>query len=277
MPSPSRAGGTGLPLGQALALGVLHGPAELLPISSSGHIAIVPWLLGWDYARLDEELRKSFEVALHAGTAAALLIALRGEVGEAVRGLDRRRVTLIALSFIPPAIAGFALEQPIQARLGTPPTIAAGLLSGAAAMVLADRSPQARRHEDAGAVDALWLGLAQASALIPGVSRGGATLAAARFRGFTRKDANRLSRHVALPVIAGATLLKGVRLRRRGLERELRTAFAAGASASFVSTLLSTWLIRHAERERSLLPYALYRAVLGGVIIARLRRGPVRM
>src|SRR5947209_20345278 len=86
------------PLHEALALGALHGPAELLPISSSGHVAVVPWLLGWDYGRLDEELRKSFEVALHAGTAAALLITLRDEVEEAARGLDRRRLTLIGLS-----------------------------------------------------------------------------------------------------------------------------------------------------------------------------------
>src|SRR5579862_10050688 len=79
-----------VPLGQALALGALHGPAELLPISSSGHIALIPWLLSWRYGELDDELRKSFEVALHAGTAAALMITLRDEVSEAVHGLDGR-------------------------------------------------------------------------------------------------------------------------------------------------------------------------------------------
>src|SRR5690242_13649658 len=88
-----------LSLGQAVALGALHGPAELLPISSSGHIALVPWLLSWDYVNLDSELRKAFEVTLHAGTAAALLITLRDEVGEAVFGLNARRALLIALSF----------------------------------------------------------------------------------------------------------------------------------------------------------------------------------
>src|ERR1700746_2467394 len=77
-----------LGIGQALTLGALHGPAELLPISSSGHVTVIPWLLGWDYHRLDSELRKAFEVALHAGTAAALLITLRGEVSDAVRGMD---------------------------------------------------------------------------------------------------------------------------------------------------------------------------------------------
>ena len=88
-----------LPLGQALALGVLHGPAELLPVSSSGHVELVPWLLGWSYAELDGELRKAFEVALHAGTAAALLVALREEVGEAVVRFDARTAGLIAGSF----------------------------------------------------------------------------------------------------------------------------------------------------------------------------------
>ena len=108
--------------------------------------------------------------------------------------------------------------------------------------------------------------------MIPGVSRNGATLAAARRRGFTRADANRLSRHVALPVIAGATLLKGVRLTRRGLPAGTAAPFAAGAAASFASTLGSTWLISQVERDRSLLPYALYRLALAGAVVARLRR-----
>jgi len=229
----------------------------------------VPWLLGWDYQELDEELRKSFEVALHAGTALALLVSLRDEVGEAVRGLDGRRMALIALSFAPPALSGYLLERKIERHLGTPGTIAAGLLVGSLAMTVADRAPQERRHQDADARDALWLGIAQACALVPGVSRNGATLAAARFRHFTREDSNRLSRHVALPVIAGATLLKGTRLLRRRLERDTVLVFAVGAAASFVSTLVSTWLIRQVERDRSLFPYAVYRAILAGAILKR--------
>ena len=273
MASPDSGGSRRLPFSQAVALGALHGPAELLPISSSGHIALIPWLFGWSYQQLDDELRKSFEVALHAGTAAALLITLRGEVGDAIHGLDARRVALIALSFAPPALAGYTLERHIEARLGTPPTIAAGLIGGALLMAWADRSPQTRRHDEAGARDALWLGLAQTLALIPGVSRNGATLAAARLRGFTREDANRLSRHVALPVIAGATALKGVRLHKRGLPPGTALPFAAGAAASFASTLGSTWLIRQVERDRSLLPYAVYRLGLAALVLSRLRSG----
>ena len=266
--------GARLTVGQALTLGALHGPAELLPISSSGHVSLIPWLLGWEYDSLDSELRKAFEVALHAGTAAALLITLRGEVDEAVRGMNRRIATLVALSFIPPAIVGYALERPIERRLGTPPTVAVGLICGSLAMAWADRSPQTRSSQDAGAADALWLGVAQACALIPGVSRNGATLAAARLRRFTREDANRLSRHVALPVIAGATLLKGTRLARRGLPPKARVPFAVGAAASFGSTLGSTWLIRQVERDRSLLPYAIYRIALATLVVTRLARRP---
>jgi undecaprenyl-diphosphatase len=259
-----------LPVAQAIALGVLHGPAELLPISSSGHVALVPWLMRWDYDQLDDELRKSFEVAVHAGTAAALLITLHDEVDAAFRGLNLRRAMMIGLSFAPPALAGYTLERQIERRFGTPPTIAAALVVGAIAMVWSDRSPQRRRHTDANAIDALLLGVAQACALIPGISRNGATLALARTRRFTREDANRLSRHAALPVIAGATLLKGWRLKRRGLPPGTALPFAAGALAAFASTLSSTWLIRQVERDRSLLPYAAYRIALAGLVARRL-------
>jgi undecaprenyl-diphosphatase len=249
-----------------------------LPISSSGHVAVIPWLLGWDYDRLDPELRKSFEVALHAGTAGALLITLRAEVNDAVRGMSPRLARLILLSFAPPALVGYRLERPIERHFGTPATVAVGLICGSAVMAAADRAPQTRRSIQAGSGDALWLGLAQACALVPGVSRNGATLAAARLRRFTREDANKLSRHVALPVIAGATALKGVRLARRGLPAGTGLPFAAGASASFVSTLGSTWLIRQVERDRSLLPYAAYRLLLAAAVLRRLRtrRGRVR-
>jgi undecaprenyl-diphosphatase len=276
------AAGEPLPIVQAVALGLLHGPAELLPISSSGHVTLVPWLLGWSYPRLDPELRKSFEIALHAGTAAALLVGLRVEVSEAARGLDRRRAALVALSFAPAALVGYLFERPIEQRLGTPATIAAGLLGGSIAMAAADRlGPTSRRREDAGAIDGLALGLAQAVSLIPGVSRNGATLAAARARGFSRRDANVLSRHVALPIIVAASALKGARLARslRAREPVLTAsvpALAAGASAAFASTLASTWLISQVERDRSLAPYAVYRTLLAGLTIRRLRQNRSR-
>jgi len=255
----------------AIALGLLHGPAELLPVSSSGHVAVVPWLCGWPYSRLDGELRKTFEVALHAGTAAALIVGLRDEVAGAARELDRRRIELVVLSFVPPAIIGFVLERPIERRLGTPATVAAGLVAGSLAMIAADRTSRGHRgREDAGARDALCLGLAQACALTPGVSRNGATLAAARARGFAREDASVLSRHVALPIIIGATALKGTRLARRGLPAGTAGAFVAGIVASFATTLASVRIIRQVERDRSPMPYAAYRLGLAGLVARRL-------
>ena len=261
-----------LPLREALALGALHGPAELLPISSSGHVALVPWLAGWRYRALDAELRKAFEVALHAGTAAALLIGLRAEVEETARGLDRRRLTLLVLSFAPAGALAFLFERPIERRLGTPATTAAGLVAGALAMAAADRMPQRRARASADWRDGLALGVGQACALVPGVSRNGATLAAARWRHFTREDANVLSRHAALPLILAATGLKGWRLWRRGLPRDVHAAFALGTAASFASTLASTWLITQVERDRSLMPYAAYRLGLAALVVRRLKR-----
>jgi len=277
MPAPADDGA--LRLRDAIALGLLHGPAELLPVSSSGHVAVVPWLLGWPYSDLDGELRKAFEVALHAGTAAALLVGLRDEVAEAARRLDRRRVQLVVLSFLPPAVVGYLLERPIERHLGTPGTIAAGLAAGSIAMAIADaRGTGTRVREDAGAMDALALGVAQACALVPGVSRNGATLAAARMRGFAREDSNVLSRHCALPIIVGATALKGTRLVHRGLPAGTALGFAAGIVASFGATLASIRIIRQVERDRSLMPYAAYRLGLAAVIVKRLRgaRRPVR-
>jgi undecaprenyl-diphosphatase len=130
-----------------------------------------------------------------------------------------------------------------------------------------------RHREDAGACDALCLGLAQACALVPGVSRNGATLAAARARGFAREDASVLSRHCALPIIVGATVLKGTRLARRGLPPGTARGFAVGIVASFATTLASVRIIRHVERGRSLLPYVAYRVGLAGAVALRLRRG----
>ena len=207
------AGGEGrIPTRRALALGVVQGPAELLPVSSSAHIVLLPWLAGWDWDELDPELRKSFEVALHAGAALALLIGQRQTIAEELREFDRRRAVVLALSFLPAAVVGYAFERPIERRLGGPRATAAGLLAGAAAMLVADTRPQLRGRGDAGAADGLALGVAQAAALAPGVSRNGVTLAAARWRGFSRDQANLLSRTIALPIIVGASVLKGVRL-----------------------------------------------------------------
>lgn len=261
------------PLGgrQAAVLGVIQGPTELLPVSSSAHLRLVPWLCGWEHERIDPEQRKAFEVAVHGGAALALLIGQRRLIASELRRLDLRRATVIALSFLPAAAAGLGFERQIESRLGTPRGTAAGLAAGSLAMLLADRRPQRRGRGEAGPADGIALGLAQAAALAPGVSRNGATLAAARWRGFSREQANLLSRTVALPVIAGAAALKARRLRRRGMPTAYRRSLAAGTAAAFASTLASQRLIALVEGDRALWPYAAYRLALAALVTARSR------
>ena len=265
-------GQLGLSPCRAAVLGVVQGPAELLPVSSSAHLNLVPWMLGWSWHDADPEARKSFEVAVHAGGAAALLIGQRHLIANELRAFDTRRAAVVALSFAVPAVAGLLWERQIEERLGGAASIAAGLAAGSVAMVAADGRPQERGGGAAGPADGLALGIGQAAALMPGVSRNGATLTAARMRRFTRKQSNLLSRTVALPVIAGAAALKGHRLRRRGVTPGLGRAMATGVAASFASTLASQRLIALVESDRALWPYAAYRVGLAAVVARRLSR-----
>jgi undecaprenyl-diphosphatase len=260
-----------IPAGRAVALGVVQGPAELLPVSSSAHIVLVPWLAGWDWEAIDPEVRKSFEVALHTGAAAALLVGQRRLIAEELRAFDLRGAVVLALSFLPAAVVGYKFERPIERHLGGPRATAYGLLAGGAAMALADTRPQLRGRGEAGAADGLALGIAQAAALAPGVSRNGIPLAAARWRRFSRDQANLLSRTIALPIIVGASGLKGARLAKRGTSPTLRRSLALGAAASFASTLASQRLIKLVERDRALWPYAAYRAGLAAAVFTKLR------
>jgi undecaprenyl-diphosphatase len=194
-------------------------------------------------------------------------------IAEELRSFDLRRAAVLVLSFAPAAVVGYLCERPIERLLGGPRSTAGGLLAGAALMLAADRRPQRRGRGEARPADGLALGLAQAAALVPGVSRNGATLAAARWRQFSRDQANLLSRTVALPIIVGASALKGARLARRGVAPGLRRSLAAGIAASFASTLASQGLIRIVERDRALWPYAVYRGGLAAVVLSRLARG----
>jgi undecaprenyl-diphosphatase len=242
---------------QAAALGLLQGCAELLPVSSSAHVAAVPRLLGWD--ALAPARQKELEVALHFGALLALAPAFW-------RLAPSPRV--LALSLAPPVVVGYVFERPIESRLGGPVGLACGLLCGAAALAGADRVPAdaGRRGAPRAATPprhALLLGVAQAAALAPGVSRTGATLAAARALGYSRSEASRLSFGVAGPVLAGATALKAW----RGRPWTHWRGPAAGAAAAFVSTRAALAVIG-IERRGPLWPYAAERAVLATALLA---------
>ncbi|MEA2348442.1 MAG: undecaprenyl-diphosphatase [Thermoleophilaceae bacterium] len=262
----------GLPLSHAVGLGIVQGPTEVLPVSSSGHLVLVPAMLDLPYSRLEPELRKSFEVALHAGTAVGLVVAMRGQVAAKAREMGPAGFARLGLTFIPAAAAGLAFERPIERRLGSPRYVAAAQVVAGAALWAADSRGGTRPESSAGWRDAFWIGLGQAAALVPGVSRGGATLTAARLLGFSRPASASLSRQAALPVIAGATALKGVRLSRSGLPPGLAKPFAAGALAALGSTLVSARFTGVLEGRHSLAPVAAYRIGLGLAASARLRR-----
>jgi undecaprenyl-diphosphatase len=257
-----------LGLAEAVAIGLVHGPAERAPVSSSAHTTLVPWLLRWRYGELDAPARKRFEVALHAGATAAVLLASRRRSGVPAR--------VVVLACLPPAVAGALLEGPIERRLGTPATIAGGLAAGGLLMAAAERRRgDARDAADAGALDALAIGVAQAAALVPGVSRSGAARAAARWRGFAPAQARALSDAVGLPITIGAIALKG----RQALDggRAERAALAAGAAAAFASTIAADAALRRGRSGgASLYPYAAYRVALAALVIRRLRQNPQR-
>jgi undecaprenyl-diphosphatase len=253
-PEPAR-----LPLAHAIALGALHGPAELVPVSSSAHVALIPQLLGWPSARLDDDLRKAFEVALHAGTLGGLLVLV-----------PRPSAAWAVVATAPAAVVGFTLEGPIERRLGGVRATAAGLVAGALVLLWADRAAGegARRADAATLGDAAVLGIAQACALWPGISRLGLTVAAARLRGFDREAAFDLGRRAGLPVIAGATGLKAWRLARNPPAPEVRAAFAAGMAAALGATLACAPL----RRATSVAVPAAERVALAALALRRLRR-----
>jgi undecaprenyl-diphosphatase len=245
-----------LPLLHAVALGALHGPAELLPVSSSAHLALIPALLGWPAADLPGDVGHAFAVAMHAGT-----------LGGLVMLVDRPRLAIAVPATIPAAVAGYVLEGPIERRLGGVRATAAGLLAGSVILLAADaRGARGRAARDVTPADALVLGIAQSLALAPGLSRLGMAVAAARLRGFDRPAAFALGRGVGLPVVAGATALKAWRLVRRGLAPDLRGPFAAGAAAALASTLAAAPL----RRVTAVTPLAAERCALAVAALARL-------
>jgi undecaprenyl-diphosphatase len=256
-----------------MLLGLVQGPSELLPVSSSAHTTLIPLLLGWPYGELDGERRKSFELALHAGAGLALAIDMQRELRLAARELTASRVAVIGLSLAPGALVGLLLRGAIERRLGGPRSIAAGLALGSLAMSAAERrGPRPERPDsDARLGDGLALGIAQAVALAPGVSRYGATLSAARARGFSPAAAQTLSWHAGLPVMLGASALEATRLARQGTP-DGAGALAAGAVCAFVSTRISARLLRRSQRAlRRLAPFSLYRLLIAALVLIRTR------
>jgi undecaprenyl-diphosphatase len=211
-----------LPNWQALILGLVQGATELLPISSSGHLILVPWLGDWEYLKEHESFNQTFDVALHLGTLVAVVAYfwrdLIGLLKAWLRTLSRRRVEtaeerlawFVVVATIPAALVGFLGEDLIAEHLGEPWQIAIALVVFAGLLWVADRQPERRGMGTLGPREALAIGAAQSLALMPGVSRSGITITAGRFLGLDRDSAARVSFLLLVPIVLGAVLLKGV-------------------------------------------------------------------
>lgn len=211
-----------LPNWQAFVLGVVQGATELLPISSSGHLILVPWLGDWEYLKEHESFNQTFDVALHLGTLVAVagyfardLLGLLRAWGRSVRArrvetAEERMAWFVVVATIPAAVVGFLGEELIAEHLGEPWQIAIALAVFGGLLWLADRQPERRGMGSLGLKEAVGIGVAQSLALMPGVSRSGITITAGRFLGLDRDSAARVSFLLLVPVVLGAVLLKGV-------------------------------------------------------------------
>lgn len=246
---------------QAIILGLVQGATEFAPVSSSGHLILVPWIFGWA-AIGDADLQKTFDVALHMGTLIGALIYFRADVSRYAaawfRSLRARRLTTpderiawaLFVGTIPGAIAGALFENVIQEKLGAPWLIAVMLVAFGLLLVFVDRRSRAdRAFGTIGPKEGLLLGTAQALALQPGVSRSGVTITAARAMGLDRESAARFSFLLSLPIIAGAGAYKAVDLAQTGLQGHAGE-FVAGMVASAISGFVVIWgLLRYLKRH----------------------------
>jgi undecaprenyl-diphosphatase len=246
---------------QAIVLGLVQGATEFAPVSSSGHLILVPWVFGWG-AIGDADLQKTFDVALHMGTLIGALIYFRADVSRYAvawfRSLRARRLTTpderiawaLFVGTIPGAVAGALFENVIQEKLGAPWLIAVMLVAFGVVLVVVDRRARSDRAFDSiGPKEGLLLGTAQALALQPGVSRSGVTITAARAMGLDRESAARFSFLLSLPIIAGAGAYKAVDLAQTGLQGHA-SEFVAGMIASAISGFVVIWgLLRYLKRH----------------------------
>jgi undecaprenyl-diphosphatase len=268
-----------LPDWQALILGLVQGFTELLPISSSGHLILVPWLGDWTYLKEHESFNKTFDVALHLGTLVAVvayfwhdlvqyLVAwFRSVARRSIDTEDERIAWVIVVASIPAAIIGAGFESVIEDHLGDPWQIAILLAAFALLLYWADRRPEQRELGEVGLLQGLLVGLAQSLALAPGVSRSGITITAGRFLGLTRDAAARLSFLLLVPIVLGAVLLKSYTDVIKGdLPSGWVGPFVVGTVASAGAGLLAiTWLLGYV-RSHDYTIFVVYRLVVAVVI-----------
>jgi undecaprenyl-diphosphatase len=274
-----------MPIWHAIVLGLVQGLTEFLPISSSGHLLLVPWLFDWnDFDSVSTE--KAFDVALHLGTLIAAIAYFRRElvmyVRAGVRALHDREARastngrvawLLLLSTVPAALVGAVFEDQIDENLGTPTIIALSLILGGLLLYAADRMVGRRKVDDYHVRDALVVGAAQALALNPGTSRSGITMTAGRFLRFDRDAAARISFLMMIPVTAGALLVKGVGLASDGIPEGLAGPMVVGIVTSAISGWLAVWGLLRLVRTHSFTPFVIYRVAVGILVLVIVATG----
>jgi undecaprenyl-diphosphatase len=263
---------------QAIVMGIVQGLTEFLPISSSGHLIIVPYLLGWNDPFLQS---LAFSVVISAGTLAALLVYFRHDWARLIpAGLatirdrsfqgdpDRRLAWLIAVATIPAAIAGFLFNDVFEQAVRQAGLVAIMLLVGAAILWLADRWGSKRRDlDELGFPAAIAIGAAQALALIPGVSRSGVSISAGLFAGLTREGAARFSFLMATPITALAVGYETVKLIRGDVAGVAAVPLIAGTIAAFISGMLAIAILLRFVRTHSYGIFVAYRIVVAAIVI----------
>jgi undecaprenyl-diphosphatase len=268
---------------QAFTLGVTQGLTELLPISSSGHLILVPWLANWHYLESHESFNKTFDVALHLGTLVAVIAYFWADVlryvaawfgsvrRRAIATADERIAWYVFAATIPAALAGALGEEAIENHLGQPWQIAIFLAVFGILLWIADRSPQQRRIADLRFSTAFAIGISQILALMPGVSRSGITITTGRFARLERDAAARFSFLLLIPVVFGAVLYKGVKhVVLESLPSGSAGPFVVGTLAAAGVGLVAIELLLGYVRRRDYSPFVLYRlavAVFVGVLI----------
>jgi undecaprenyl-diphosphatase len=251
---------------QSAVLGVVQGLTEFLPISSSGHLILVPLVLGWP----DQGL--AFDAAIHLGTLAALLVYFRAELIAFGRGAQRRLLLLLVAATIPAGLGGLVLDEIVETRLRDPQIVALSLIVWAVVMWLADRHAARNPRPIRGAERVGWgsgmtVGAAQAVALIPGTSRSGITITAGLLTGMDRVTAARFAFLLSIPVTAAAGAAKALSLLRRGVEPALLGPLTVGVITSFLAGLAAVWFLVAFLGQGSLLPFVVYRIALGVLLL----------
>jgi len=257
---------------QAIALGIIQGLSEFLPISSSGHLALAPWLFGWEDPGL------AFDVALHFGTLLAVLWYFRMEWLQLIKATfgiittgrietpEKRRVIYLIVATIPGAIGGLLLQTRAESAFRSPELIAIALIVMGIILWLVDKAVDQRRIlGEMRWIDSLLIGLSQVIALVPGVSRSGSTITTARGLRFDRESAAEFSFLMSMPIIAGAVVLEGPKALHEGA---ITNELMGGVVASAISGWLAISILMRYVSRHSYGIFAFYRVALGIAVLA---------